>query len=160
MNASSRVGQLFLLPDDRRQRAARRARLLAALSLPSFEEQVPFPVGDHVGEHAAGAQSEQRDRDRQEREVVIENDRKDAGERKFEQQRRQRSQGHAQVELRPVQSWGLAGETFGDNRLSYDSAGLEIRELQIGFDRYFRIRSGNFQRFSATSKPYYVRYWP
>ncbi len=45
-------------------------------------------------EHAAGAQPEERDRDRQKREVVVHDDREDARQRELGHQERSRDGGH------------------------------------------------------------------
>ena len=56
------------------------------------EERVGGPAlearAGYVGEHAAGTDAEQRNRDREEREMVIHDDRKDAGERELGHQER------------------------------------------------------------------------
>src|SRR5438477_581706 len=54
------------------------------------------PAAGHIGEDAAGADAEQRDGDREEREVVVHDDREDA---------RQRELGH-QIAERSFALWG------------------------------------------------------
>jgi hypothetical protein len=68
------------------------------------------PASPHVGEHPAGADAEQRDRDRQKREVVIHDDREDARERQFGHQQRRRHQRDTS-ELDGERSRRLHGES-------------------------------------------------
>src|SRR5207247_1046555 len=67
------------------------------------EERVGGPAlearAGYVGEHAAGTDAEQRNRDREEREVVIHDDRKDAGERELGHQERS---GHERAAIAAI----------------------------------------------------------
>src|ERR1039458_9393374 len=65
-------------------------------------EQRGFPGGHHVGEHAAQAESEERDGDGEEGEVVVENHREDARQGEFQQQGRHGGESDAQVDLTPL----------------------------------------------------------
>ena len=89
----------------------------------------PPRLGHNVGKQSARAQSEQGDRDRQKREMVIEDHRKDARERQLQDQGRKRGERHAQIELRP---FGLAGFSGRTNARQYlmlkDRAGLHRRK--------------------------------
>ncbi len=69
-------------------------------------EDISAATGDHVGKQPARAQPEQCNRDREKREMVIENHRKDARERQLQDQRGKGGERDAQIELRPL---GLAG---------------------------------------------------
>ena len=57
-----------------------------------------------VRQHSARAQAEERDGNGKKREMVVENDGKDARQRQFENQRRERGERDADVNLRPVQA--------------------------------------------------------
>jgi hypothetical protein len=61
-----------------------------------------LPAIDDVREDTAGAEAEQGDRDREEGEVVVEDDALDAGERELQQQRGHRGQGHAGIDRGPI----------------------------------------------------------
>jgi hypothetical protein len=75
-----RVSQFFSLPEDGRQREHHEQPVQRAQ--PSqLQEHISRTIRHHIGEHAARAQSEQRDRDGQKREVVKQHHRKDARER-------------------------------------------------------------------------------
>ncbi len=74
-------------------------------------EDISAAAGDHVGKQPAGAQPEQRNRDRQKREMVVEDHRKDARERQLQNQRRKRGERHAQIELGPLGLAGFSGRT-------------------------------------------------
>ena len=81
--------------------------------------QAPGARHHHVGKHAARAQSEERDRNRQEREVVIKHHRENARERQLQDQRGERGDAQAQIQLVPahvvVDAGGCGSRGCGTN---------------------------------------------
>ena len=76
--------------------------LFASASVPELHIQIAGPRRDDVGEHATRAQTEQGNRDRQKGEVVVKDDRKNAGERQLQNQRGERREAEPEIELRPT----------------------------------------------------------
>src|ERR1019366_3618070 len=66
---------------------------------PQLGEQRGLPGGHHIGKHAAQSQSEERDGDGEEGEVVVEHHRENTREGEFQQQRRHGGESDAQVDL-------------------------------------------------------------
>ena len=80
--------------------------------------QIAGPRRDDVGEDAAGAQPEQRDRNGQKRKVVIKNDGEDARQRQLQNQRGERGEAEADVKLRPGD---VAPDTWIGEELTRDN---------------------------------------
>ncbi len=65
-------------------------------------KQRGLPSGDDIGKDAAQAEAEERDRNRQEGEVIVEDDRKNARQGEFKKQRRHGGEGYTKVDLTPL----------------------------------------------------------
>jgi hypothetical protein len=77
--------------DDRRRRR-KRQRVCPQLAIDAFGG---MPPREHVQEHRAGAQAEQRERDREKREVAPSDDGKEARDPELNQQDRRRDARHS-----------------------------------------------------------------
>ena len=66
---------------------------------PQAGEQRRLPGGHHIGKHPAQSQTEERDGDGEEGEVVVEHHRKDTRESEFHQEGRHGGEGDAQVDF-------------------------------------------------------------
>ncbi len=75
--APAQFAHVALLGQDRHQRHHHQQAIERAQPA-EFQKQRRLPACHHVGEHPAGAQAEQGDRDRQKREVVVEHHGKNA----------------------------------------------------------------------------------
>jgi hypothetical protein len=79
------------------------------MAIETIVVNIPAPSRNYVREHTARAQAEQRDGNRQEREVVIKNYRENPGERQLEDQRGQSRETEPEIELRPQNASGGGG---------------------------------------------------
>ena len=95
---SSTAGSRRVCPLCKRH-ATRRRKPVSRQILPGIS---PSWRNDHEGEDKNDAESEKGDRDGEEGEVVIEDDREDAGEGELEEEGRERGQGDAQIHGYPV----------------------------------------------------------
>ena len=70
-------------------------------------EERSFPTGHDVGKNAAQSETEKRDGDGEEGEVVVEDDRKNAGEGELQQQGRHGGKSDAKIDLTPLAGIGF-----------------------------------------------------
>ncbi len=98
------VTHLAAQPEHHHQRHQRQRRVHARDHAELGEKWTP-PFRHHVRKDASHPQPEQRDRDGQEGEVVIENDREDPRQRQLQQQRGERRQSDAQIQRAPIEEW-------------------------------------------------------
>ncbi len=70
-------------------------------------EQRSLPGGHHVGKYAAQSETEERDRDGEEGEVVVEHHRENTRQGKLQQQGRHGGESDAEVDLTPLTGVGF-----------------------------------------------------